>query len=379
MKTYVFKLYHSKRNKSLNRKINIAGAVYNHLIALHRRYYRMFNAGISVSRIQLHITKLKKTKRYAFWNNLGSQAIQDIAQRIDRAYKLFFNNLKRKVRTSPPGFKKVRRYRSFTLKQAGYKQLDENGIVIMGRKYQFFKSREIEGKIKILTVKRDALGDFWLYFVTDEEIQPIEARSGESVGLDFGLKTFLTTSDGEKIESPLFMRQASDEIKRLSRKLSKKKRGSKNRTKARLNLARKHRKITNHRKDFHYKLALDLARRYAFIFVEDLNMKAMQRLWGRKISDLGHSQFQNILSWEMYKNGCQGTKIDRFYPSSKTCSACLHVLPELPLSARSWTCPDCGTEHDRDLNAALNIQRVGASTLKGEDVRLASASCLCRS
>ena len=376
MRTYVFKLYNSKRNKHLNKAINLAGSIYNHLIALHHRYYRMFGKMIPIFRIQLHITKLKKTKRYSFWNHLGSQAIQDIAQRIDRAYKLFFNNLKRGVPTSPPGFKKVRKYRSFTLKQAGYKLSDKNEIVIMGRKYKFFKSREIEGRIKILTVKRDALGDFWLYFVTDEEVQPIEARSGGSVGLDFGLKTFLTTSDKEKIESPLFLRRASNKLKKLSRKLSRKKRGSNNRNKARLDLARMHRKIANQRRDFHYKLALEIVRRYASIFVENLNIKAMQRLWGRKISDLGHAQFLNILDWQMYKNGCQGTKINRFYPSSKTCSECFYLLPELALSVRAWTCPKCGTEHDRDINAALNIQRVGTSTLKGEDVRPASVGCL---
>jgi putative transposase len=122
-----------------------------------------------------------------------------------------------------------------------------------------------------------------------------------------------------------------------------------------------------------------LAIRYAFIFVEDLNIKAMQRMWGRKISDLGHAQFLNILGWEMYKHGSEGTRINRFYPSSKTCSSCSYVLPELPLSVRMWTCPNCGTEHDRDVNAALNIKRVGTSTLRGEDVRLVSASNLCRS
>jgi putative transposase len=337
----------------------------------------MFKKGIPVVRIQLHITKLKKTKKYAFWNNLGSQAIQDIAQRIDRAYILFFNNLKRGVKTSPPNFKKVRKYRSFTLKQAGYKLIGMNEIVIMGRKYKFFKSREVKGKIKILTVKRDALGDFWIYFVTEEEHQPKEARSGKSVGLDFGLKTFLTTSDGEKIESPLYLSQASAKIKKLSQKLSRKKRGSKNREKARLNLSRMHRRIVNQRRDFHFKLALDLSRKYAAIFIEDLNMKAMQRLWGRKISDLGHAEFLSVLGWEMHKNGCLGTKIDRFYPSSKTCSACLYVLPELDFKVRAWTCPECGHTHDRDVNAALNIQRVGASTLKGEDVRPASVGCLC--
>jgi putative transposase len=376
MKTYVFKLYRSKKNKRLNNKINVAGSIYNHLIAVHRRYYRRFKKSIGVVRIQFHITKLKKTKRFSFWNNLGSQAIQDIAQRIDRAYKLFFRNLKHGIRTAPPGFKKVRRYRSFTLKQAGYKLLSDNRITIMGKEYKYFKSREIGGEIKTLTVKRDALGDFWLCFVTDEDIEPVEARSGKSVGLDFGLKTFLTTSDGEKIESPLFMRQASAKLKKLSRKLSKKKRGGKNRNKARLNLARMHRKIANQRKDFHFKLALALALQYAFIFVEDLNIKAMQRMWGRKISDLGHAGFLNILAWQMYKHGSQGTKIDRFYPSSKTCSSCLFVLPELPLSVREWVCPKCSAAHDRDINAAKNILRVGASTLRGKDVRLAEASNL---
>jgi putative transposase len=312
-----------------------------------------------------------------FWNNLGSQAIQDVAQRIDRAYKLFFRSLTRGVRTAPLSFKKVRRYRSFTLKQAGYKLLPDNRITIMGKEYKYFKSREIGGEVKTLTVKRDALGDFWLCLATDEDIEPIEARSGESVGLDFGLKTFLTASDGEKIESPLFMRRASGKIKKLSRKLGKKKRGSKNRDKARLNLARAHRKIANQRKDFHFKVALALAVRYAFVFIGDLNIKAMQRMWGRKISDLGHAQFLNILAWQMYKHGAQGAKIDRFYPSSKTCSSCLYILPELPLSVREWVCPKCNAAHDRDVNAAKNILRAGASALKGEGVRLASVSGLC--
>ena len=377
MKTYVFKLYHSKQNKHLDRKINLAGSIYNHLVALHRRYYRLFNKSLNAVSLKLHITKLKKTKRFAFWNNLGSQAIQDIAERIDRGYKLFFGNLRRGVRASPPRFKKVRGYRSFTLKQAGYKLVGGNAIVIMGRGYKFFKSREIEGKIKTLTVKRDAPGDYWLFFVTDEELQAREARSGEIVGLDFGLKTFLTVSSGEKIDSPLFMRRASQRIKKLSQKLSSKKRGSNNREKARLALAREHRRIANRRRDFHYKLARDLSQQYAVICVEDLNMKAMQRLWGRKISDLGHAQFLLILDWEARKNGSNLTKINRLYPSSKTCSSCLHVLPELPLSVRDWTCPCCGSEHDRDVNAALNIKRAGASALKGEGVRPAPSGCLC--
>ncbi|MDR1685664.1 MAG: transposase [Desulfovibrio sp.] len=374
MKAYVFKLYHSKSNKHLAGKINLAGSIYNHLIALHRRYYKLFGQHLSVVKIQRHITRLKKTPRFAHWNKLGSQAIQDIAQRIERAYNLFFRNLQHGIKTAPPSFKKVRKYRSFTLKQAGYKLLEENQIKIMGRIYKYAKSREIGCTIKTLTVKRDTLGDFWLCFVVDEEIGPINVRTGKSVGLDFGLKTFLTTSDAEKIQSPMFMRKASREIKRLSRKVSTKKPGSNNREKARLDLARKHRNIANQRKDYHFKQAHALVSQYAEIFIEDLNIKAMQRLWGRKISDLGHAQFISTLFWVIKKQGVYGAKIDRFYPSSKTCSSCLHELPELPLSIREWTCPICGSVHDRDVNAARNIFRVGASTCKGESVRLAPAS-----
>ena len=117
MKTYVFELYHAKRNRRLHQTINIAGCIWNHLIALHRRYYRRYQKSLNVSRIQLHITKLKRTKRFAFWNSLGSQAIQDVAQRIDRAYKLFFRNLKHGLKTAPPNFRTIKKYMTIKLVQ----------------------------------------------------------------------------------------------------------------------------------------------------------------------------------------------------------------------------------------------------------------------
>jgi putative transposase len=376
VKTYCFKLYQSKRNKKLHRSINIAGSIYNHLIALHKRYYRLYGKSLNANKLMKHITKLKKKKRFAYWNLLGSQAIQDIAQRIDRAYKLFFENSKRGIRSAPPSFKKVRRYKSFTLKQAGFWLLDSNRIVIMGREYRYFKSREIEGKIKTLTVKRDSLGDIYLYLACETEESPVEPRSGKSVGLDFGLQTFLKASDGEDVISPLFFRQGMKEIRHLNRSLSRKKKGSHNRQRARIELARAHRRIANRRKDYHFKMSKDLAGKYSLICVEDLNLKAMQRLWGRKISDLGHGQFVNILKYQCAKTGATVIEIPRFYPSSKTCSDCGHVLDDLPLSVREWTCPECGSVHDRDLNAARNILRVGASNPWGEGVRPASVGIL---
>lgn len=369
MKTYSYKLYQAKRNKNLHKSINIAGNIYNHLIALHKRYYRLYGKHLSANKLKKHITKLKRTKKHAYWNLLNSQAIQDIAERIDRAYKLFYRNLKHGIRTAPPSFKKVRKYKSFTLKQAGYKLHEDNRITIMGKVYKYHKSREIEGKIKIITVKRDALGDFYLYIVCQLGEQETKPRTGKSVGLDFGLTTFLTTSEGTKIDSPLFYKEGSKELKKLNQNLSSKKKGSNNRKKARLALARCHKRVANRRKDHHFKLAKELAENYAIITIEDLNLKSMQRLWGRKISDLGFSGFVKILEYQCQKTGTELIKIDRFYPSSKTCSSCGHVLKGLSLATRTWVCPSCNVSHDRDINAAINIHRVGTSTLKGEVVR----------
>lgn len=376
MKTYCFKLYRAKRNKKLHRSINIAGSIYNHLIALHRRYYRLYGRYLHANRLKKHITKLKKLPKYAYWNKLGSQAIQDIAERIDRAYKLFFRNLEHGIRTAPPGFRKVRRYKSFTLKQVGWKLLAGNQLRLMGQKYKYHQSREIRGIIKTITVKRDPLGDIYLFVVCKTSDRPVGPRSGNSVGLDFGLKTFLTTSDGNKIDSPLFFNQGSTKIKQLGRALSSKKKGSHNRQRARLELARGYKRIANQRKDFHFKLAKELAEKYATICIEDLNLKAMQRLWGRKVSDLGFANFVKILEHQCSKAGTVLVKIDRFYPSSKTCSNCGYIYKELSLKERQWVCPGCSAIHDRDENAATNIHRVGTSTLKGEVVRPAPAGVL---
>ena len=170
------------------------------------------------------------------------------------------------------------------------------------------------------------------------------ARTGKMVGFDFGLKTFLTASDRCDIISPLFFKQNSNFVAKLNRELSRKNKGSNNRKKARLKLAKAHEHIANLRKNFHFKLANHLCSEYAFIFIEDLNIKAMQRLWSKKISDLSHSQFVQILKWQAVKFGTTVVEIPRFYPSSKTCSNCDHRLKELSLNQRSWVCPNCGVD-----------------------------------
>lgn len=368
MKTLKFKLYKHKRNRYLKRTINAAGVIYNHAIALHRRYYRMWGKHLSCAKLQAHIAKLRK--RNPFWQLVGSQAVQDICQRIEKAYQLFFKHHKKGVK--PPGFKKVKKYKSFTLKQAGYKFLGGNRVQIGKRVFQYWNSRAIEGTVKTLTIKRTPLGELLMIVVVDDGSEPeIKFATGEIAGFDFGLKTFLTCSDGTKIESPQFFKQGLAAIRTASKQLSRKQKGSKRREQARKHLCRQYEKIAHQRRDWFWKLAHELTDRFDVLCFETLNLKGMQRLWGRKVSDLAFGEFLQILQWVAQKKRKQVVFIDQWYPSSKTCSHCGHVLKSLDLSVREWRCPSCQSVNGRDENAAKNIQIVGASTIGLGDVRQA--------
>ena len=332
--TYKYKLYKSKKTKHIDELINIACSIYNHCIALHKRYYKLYGKSLNKLKLQKHITKLKKLEKYKQWNNLGSQAIQQITERIDNAYKKFFKRL-----GGLPSFKKRIKYKSFTLKgSVGY-------------------------KIKTITIKRDNLGSFYIC-VSLETNAKNRITTGKSVGIDFGLKTFLTLSDNTTINSPLIYLKSLKELKAKQRKLSSKKKGSNNRAKAKLELAKFHIKLANKRKDYFFKIANDLSKKYDNVFIEDLNLKAMAKIWGRKINDLAFNEFINILATKI-----NVVKIDKFYPSSKTCSCCGYIKNDLNLKDRIFDCPNCNSKIHRDYNASLNIYRVGASTLSGEFVR----------
>ena len=369
MKTYKFKLYHNHGNVELHKTIAGHAHVWNHCVALQRRYYAIYGKYISKFRLINHISKLKRLPRFAHWNQLPSQAIQDVAARIDKGYKAMFEARAKGKGWGRPRFKPRRKYKSFTLLQAGWKLLPENRIKIGKRIYRYFKSRDIFGNPKRCTIKRDAIGDVYICILTDHE-EPDQNRvmTGKIAGFDFGLKRYLTGHNEHDINSPLFFKRSINAIKRANRKHSRKRKRSNNRERARLELARKHRKIERQRTDFHWKLAHDLTDEYDEIRLEDLNLKGMKALWGRKVSDLGFADFVKKLVYIAGKKGVKITFIDKWYPSSKTCSACGFVNEALNLRDRTWECTDCHTIHDRDRNAAINIFRVEASTLEGEVV-----------
>jgi putative transposase len=380
-KTFMYKLYAAERNRHLHRQILIGGVIHNHCIALHRRYYRRYRKHLAYYQLKAHITKLKKLPKYRWWSQLGSQAIQNIVERIAQGYQRFFANMQQRQagqttqRIGPPTFRKVRNAKSFTLTQAGWKLLGGNRLRIGSTVYKFAKSRDIEGLIKTVTIKRDALGELYVYFSCLVAPPPIDrAMTGKSAGFDFGLRTYLTGSDGTEKDAPQPFKYGLRQIAQASKAVSKKRLGSQNRRRAKAHLARVHRRVARLRQAFHWELAHDLCIQYDTIRLETLNLQGMKALWGRKVSDLGFGTFVDILHHVASKHGTVVQHIDPWFPSTKRCHVCGHVNDSITLRDRVWTCPACGTAHRRDLNAAININEVGASASREDPVRLAPAS-----
>lgn len=349
--TYKYKFYNSKHNRKLYELSQIARWIYNHCIALQRRYYKLYGGYISKYKMQKHISKLRK--RNSEWLKLGSQTVQMITHTVDDAYQRFFKKLAQR----PPKFKKYHNNLSFCFTQAGYK-LKENNFTInsINKTFRFFKSREYEN-VKRIRIKQDKVGDWFLYLTIDRPTQ--NRKSGNAaLGLDFGLKTFIVCSDGTKIEHPQFLSQSLIKLRKSGRNFSKTKRSSNNRQKRRVELARLHRKISNQRRDFQFKLAHSVCKKANFVAIEDLNIKGMAKLWGRKVSDLSWSSFVEILEHVAKKYDCKIQKIDGFFPSSKLCE-CGEVNKDLKLSDRVWACSSCGSINERDLLAAKNILTEG--------------------
>ena len=194
VKTYKFKLYKSTHNDRLHWMINAAGLSYNHCLSLYKRYYRLYHKTLNEFNLKKHLTKEKKWHktvdgvrclRYPYLSEIGSQALQNIVERIANAYHLFFVNLESGKKAAPPKYKKVRKYKSFTLKQAGWKLDEDSHSVYIGKhKYRYFKSREIAGKVQTVTVKRDNLRDIYIYFVCQDDTEVVKPRTGKSVGFD---------------------------------------------------------------------------------------------------------------------------------------------------------------------------------------------------
>lgn len=377
MKIYKFKAYSKAKDGVQDRLITRFGLVRNYAVKMMEKYYRIYGKTLTAYQLSTHIAKKKKRdcRTAKMVEGLPSQAVQECIARVYKGMKNFFAYCKRKKlgkvcgRVRPPKCRKARHNKSYTLLQAGYK-IDGNHITLQGRRYGFHKSQEIKGNVKRLTIKRDWCGDIWFVVLTDWNEAEDMPKTGNAAGYDFGLVTFLTRHDGSRIDMPQYFKRNMNRLAKKQRQLSNKVKGSHNRQKARLEVARLHRHIDNCRNDWQWKTARAVVKEFDVICIEDLNMHGMQmhHNWGRKVSDYAYADFVSKLEYLARKCGKEVRKIDRWYASSQICSKCEHKNPAVKdCEVREWVCPHCGAKHDRDINAAINILRVGTST-RGLDI-----------
>ncbi len=366
MKTYKYKIGNQSNTIRIGNLLDDMWQVHEYFHKWQRQRYKDGLPYADYHAMSAHLTDLKKTT-HPHWRALPSQAIQEELKRIHLAYDRFFKRL-----GGRPHIKKRHKFKSITYPGPAGWSLKNNRITLTLRKwnpktrkwqydkvpYTFHKHRQWHGTISRITLKRDACGNYWLCITTPyTDFKPLPT-TGESVGADFGMKdAYLTLNTGEKIQSPQFLKQSLTELRKLNKALSRKVKGSNNWWRALHQLARLYRHIANQRKDWHYKLATDLCRRFDLIATETLNLAGMKRLWGRKVSDLSFGQFVEILKYKCQKHKRELRQVGQWTATTKPCSDCGFHNENLTLSDRRWTCPECGSHHDRDINAAINILR----------------------
>ena len=362
-RTYKFQLREHPKNVRLGNMLDDLADVHNHFLKLEQRYYRRYGKYAGRFRLQPHLTKLLgRTKQHWAW--IPRDTLDEVIIRIHVTYQRFFDGL-----GGLPKFKRKDRYRSAKFQSAyvleegrvrlSFKAWDDTqqGLKFTKRWFSFHQHRDYEGKVCYIQLLRDRVGTYWLYVITDTSISEPYSATGESVGIDFGMETYLTFSNGEKKRSPEFLKRSLNALRKLNKALSRKQKGSNNWWRCVRELARVYRHIANQRKDWHYKVATDLCRRFDTIATETLNLDGMKRLWGRKVSDLAFYQFVEILKYKCIKHKREFLQVGQWTPTTKPCSECGYRNENLSLSDREWTCPDCGSHHDRDVNAARNLLR----------------------
>ena len=371
MRNTTHKLFKDKTLRHVHDECNICGVVKNHFLALSMRYYRMYGKGVSYSKMSNHLTKLKKLEKYKHWNIPYSWALQNVLKRLSQS----FGEMKTLGRGHPK-FKSCKKHKGMTFrgeqvkieklldKQKNERNHPTYHIRLNGRWYRFALHRPIQGEIKQVQVTRDALGDVYITLTEDYSEVKYEPKTGKAEGFDFGIKDFLTGSDGKPYTSPMFYKHNAKQLAEAQREHSRKVKGSNNRERSRKQVARIHKKTANQRADHHWKLAIDLCRSFDILFFEDLNLRGMKRLWGKQVSDLGFGDFMRKLKHQSHKRIRSVLKIGRWCPTTKCCCVCGHKNEDLTLSDRDWQCPKCHTHLDRDPNAAMNILKEGIASFR---------------
>ena len=370
-RAYKFRFYPTPSQENLLRRtIGCVRLVYNKALGVRTEGWYEKQERIGYTQTSSLLTEWKKLEDLDFLNEVSCVPLQQCLRHLQTAFSNFWAK-----RAKYPNFKKKRNGGSAEFTKSAFKWRDGKLFLAKSKEplnivwSRFFPQDCIPSTV---TVKLDPSGRWFVsILVKDPSIKPLP-KTGKQVGIDVGITSLITTSDGEKVTNPKQFNRLYKKLRRKQKDLSRKIKGSNNRYKACLEVAQVHARIKDARTDFLHKLTTKLVRENDLIAIEDLAIKNMVKnhKLAKSISDASWGEFNRQLEYKCEWYGKQLVKIDRYFPSSKRCGNCGHIVDKLPLNVREWECPKCGTKHDRDINASNNILAAGqAVSVCGASVR----------
>jgi len=363
--------------KMLARTFGCVRVVWNRTLAARQARYATECRSTSYQETNAALTAMKRQPELAWLNEVSSVPLQQTLRHQHRAFQAFFAGQARSPRFKSCRGRQAAHYTRSAFRWRGGKLFLAKTTSPLRLVWSWPEFDPATLDPTTVTVSRDPDGRWYVTFhVEVADPAPLPA-TGSVVGVDLGITDFAVLSTGERITNPRHLARKAANLARYQRRMARKVNGSANRRKAAAKVARAHRKVRAARSDFLHKTSTGLVRDHDLIAVEDLNVRGMvgNRTLARAISDCGWGTFRSMLAYKAARRGRRLVVVDRFYPSSKTCSACGHLLADLALSTRTWQCPACGTRHDRDVNAAKNILAAGrAVSACGADVSHAGSS-----
>ena len=359
-KTYKFRLFPTKEQEVLlNQHFGHSRWVYNYFLNKRKEQYQADKKSDNYYKQAEALTKLKKEQDTIWLKEVNSQTLQFALRSLDTAFLNFFRG-----NSQFPKFKSRKHKNTFTIPQFGVLTDTKISIPKFKEGIKIKLHREVKGKIGKMNITKTATGKYYISIFTEQEVKELP-KTNKQVGIDLGLKDFVITSDNKKFKNNRYTKKYAKKLKKAQQHLSRKQKGSNGFEKQKLKVAKIHEKISSCRLDTLHKVSKELVESYDLISVEDLNVKGMikNHKLSKHISDVSWGTFVTLLQYKCDWYGKEIIKVNRFYPSSKTCNDCGWINQNLKLSDREWTCKSCGIVHDRDINASRNILKEGLKNI----------------